>query len=303
MIQNNSIASAFTEVVPVPKIVPGLVVTGLAALIVMGGVKRITDVASKIVPFMAGGFILVTIIILILHAGEVPAMFAMIFRSAFTGHAAAGGAVGFTVQQAFRQGVARGLFSNDAGNGAAASMNASAVVRHPANQGMSAMLGTFITTIVICTCTGLAILLTGAMDSGKDGINLVQMAFGSTLGEVGKWIVLIAMILFGFTTLIADVFFGEASIRYLVKKNTEQCVLAYKIVALLVVVIGAVLALPTLWTFVDLCGALMILLNAIPLFKLFRCVRYVLRDYEKQLASGAKEPSWDRSTDILKVSK
>lgn len=303
MIQNNSIASAFVEVVPVPRIVPGLVVTAVAALIVMGGVKRITDVASKIVPFMAGGFIIITIVILVLHAGEIPAMFVTIVTSAFTGHAAAGGVIGFTVMQAFRQGVARGLFSNDAGNGAAASINASAIVKHPANQGMSAMLGTFITTIIICTCTGFAILLTGSLESGKDGINLVQTAFGSTLGEFGKWVVLIAMILFGFTTLIADVFFGEAALRYLVKRHTDRYVLVYKIAALVVVTIGSVLALPTLWSFVDLCGALMILINAIPLLALFRCVKYVLRDYEAQLAGGISEPVWDEKTDILAVSK
>lgn len=303
MIQNNSISAAFVEMVPDPKIVPGLVVVAVAAMIVMGGVKRITDVASAIVPFMAGAFIVVTVIILGLNIGEIPAMFVLIVKSAFTGHAAAGGVIGFTVQQAFRQGMARGLFSNDAGNGAAAVLNASAVVKHPVNQGMSAMLGTFITTIIICTCTGFAILLTGVMDTGKDGITLVQAAFGATFGDAGKWMVLIAMILFGFTTLIADLFCGEASIRYMVKKNTEVYVFGYKIVALIVVLIGAVLALPTLWAFVDVCGAVMILLNAVPLFRLFRCVKYVLRDYEKQLSEGAKEPIWDRNTDILNVSR
>ena len=165
MIQNNSIAAAFVEVVPIPRIVPGLVVTAVAALIVMGGVGRITDVASKVVPFMAGGFIFITIIILVLHAREIPTMFVTIVTSAFTGHAAAGGMIGYTVMRAFRQGVARGLFSNDAGNGAAANLNASAIVKHPMNQGMSAMLGTFITTIIICTCTGFAILLTGSLES------------------------------------------------------------------------------------------------------------------------------------------
>ena len=303
MIQNNSIAAAFVEVVPIPRIVPGLVVTAVAALIVMGGVKRITDVASKIVPFMAGGFILITIVILVLHVKEIPAMFVTIVTSAFTGHAAAGGVIGYTVMQAFRQGVARGLFSNDAGNGAAAGINASAVVKHPVNQGMSAMLGTFITTIIICTCTGFAILLTGSLESGKDGINLVQTVFGSTLGEFGKWVVLIAMILFGFTTLIADIFVGEASIRYLIKKHTDRYVLIYKIAALIVATIGSVLALPTLWSFVDLCGALMILINVIPLLALFRCVKYVLRDYEGQLAKGVKEPVWDEKPDVLEVSQ
>ncbi len=111
------------------------------------------------------------------------------------------------------------------------------------------------------------------------------------------------MILFGFTTLIADIFVGEVSIRYLIKKHTDRYVLIYKITALIIVASGSVLALPTLWTFVDLCGALMILINVIPLLGLFRCVKYVLRDYEGQLAKGVKEPVWDEKTDISEVVK
>ena len=227
MIQNNSISSAIVEIVDVPKIVPGIIVGLIAALIVMGGVKRITDTASAVVPFMAGAYILSTLIIIVLNIQAVPEMLFSIFKAAFTGQAAAGGAIGYTIQQAFRNGVARGLFSNDAGNGGAVPMHASAVVKHPGDQGLSAMLGTFITTIIICSCTGFAILLTGAIDSGKDGINLVQAAFSSTLGMTGKWIVLVAMVLFGFTTLIADIFYGESSLRFLVKKNTEQVVKGY----------------------------------------------------------------------------
>jgi len=303
MIQNNSISSAVVEVVPVPRIVPGLIVGAVAALIVMGGVKRITDTASVIVPFMAGAYILITIAIVALRIREVPAMLADIFASAFSGKAAAGGAVGYTVQQAFRNGVARGLFSNDAGNGGAAAMHASAVVRHPGDQGLAAMLGTFITTILICSCTGFSILLTGVIGTGRAGINLVQAAFASTLGNIGNWIVLLAMILFGFTTLIADIFYGEASIRYLFKRNTDRVVVVYKILALVVVVMGSVLSLPLLWTFVDLCGAFLVFFNLIPLIGLFDCVKYIMKDYDKQLAVEEKEPEWDDSVDILKAVK
>lgn len=300
MIQNNSIASAVVEIVAVPPIVPGIIVGLIAALIVMGGVKRITDTASAIVPFMAGAYIIITLIIIALNIQAVPPMLINIFKAAFTGQAAAGGAVGYTVQQAFRNGVARGLFSNDAGNGGAASMHASAVVRHPGDQGLSAMLGTFITTIIICSCTGFAILLTGAVDSGKDGINLVQAAFSSTLGIAGKWIVLIAMILFGFTTLIADVFYGEASLRFLVKRNTEQVVKVYKVLAILVIILGSVLSLPLLWTFVDLCAAWLVFFNVIPLVRLFRYVKYVMADYDRQLAER-KEPQWAGTEEAMKA--
>ncbi len=300
MIQNNSISSAIIEIVDVPKIVPGIIVGLIAALIVMGGVKRITDTASAIVPFMAGAYILSTLIIIVLNIQAVPEMLASIFKAAFTGQAAVGGAVGYTVQQAFRNGVARGLFSNDAGNGGAVPMHASAVVKHPGDQGLSAMLGTFITTIIICSCTGFAILLTGAVNSGKDGINLVQAAFSSTLGITGKWIVLIAMVLFGFTTLIADVFYGEASLRFLVKKNTEQVVKGYKVLAILVVILGSVLSLPLLWTFVDLCAAFLVFFNLIPLVGLFKYVKYVMNDYDKQLEEK-KEPQWGSTEEVIKL--
>ncbi len=300
MIQNNSIVSAIVEVADVPRIIPGIMVGLVAALIVMGGVKRITDTASAVVPFMAGAYIIFTLIIIILNIQSVPGMLADIFKAAFTGQAAAGGAVGYTVQQAFRNGVARGLFSNDAGNGAAASMHASAVVKHPGDQGLSAMLGTFITTIIICSCTGFAILLTGAVNSGKDGINLVQAAFSSTLGITGKWIVLIAMVLFGFTTLIADVFYGETSLRFLVKKNTDQVVKGYKVLAILVVILGSVLSLPLLWTFVDLCAAFLVFFNLIPLVGLFKYVKYVMNDYDKQLEEK-KEPQWGSTEEVIKL--
>ena len=303
MIQNNSISSAVVEVVKVPKIVPGVIVGGIAAMIVMGGVKRITDTASKVVPFMAGLYILITIAIVIMNASQIPVMLGEIFSAAFTGKAAVGGAAGYTVQQAFRNGVARGLFSNDAGNGASSAMHASAVVKHPADQGLSAMLGTFITTIIICSCTGFAILLTGATGSGKDGINLVQAAFASTLGNAGNWIVLAAMILFGFTTLIADVFYGEASIRYLFKKNTDQIVLGYKVLAIIIVVIGSVLSLPLLWTLVDLCAAFLVFFNLVPLYGLFGCVRNVLKNYDKQLSEGKSSPDWNEDADGAEMLK
>ena len=167
-----------------------------------------------------------------------------------------------------------------------------AVVRHPADQGLAAMLGTFITTIMICSCTGFAILLTGAMDSGKTGIGLVQTAFASTLGMAGKWIVLAAMFLFGFTTLIADVFYGEASLRFLCRDNTESVVRIYKIAAIIMVFIGSLVSLPTLWTFVDLCAAFLVIFNLFPLIGLFRYVRYTIKDYDRQL-SEHRTPEWE----------
>ena len=306
MLQNNSITSAVTGVVNISPWIPGIIVTIITAVIVLGGVKRITDAASLIVPFMAVGYILITIIIIITHLSEVPAMFGTIFKSAFTLEAAAGGAVGYTIKEAVRNGVARGLFSNDAGNGTAAAMHASAHVKHPANQGFSAMFGTFMTTIIICSCTGFAILLTGALESGQDGVNLVQAAFSSMLGQVGSYFVLLVTFLFCFTTLIADLFYGEVGVRYLFKgsaNGADKAVKVFQVIALILVTIGAALPLPVLWDLVDFCVAFLVFFNVYALLRLRKYVKYVLDDYLMQFNSGKSEPVWDESVDITEKCK
>lgn len=291
MIQNNSISSAVTNVIDIPIYVPGVIVTVLAAVIAFGGAKKITDTAALIVPFMAVFYILVTLFIVLTNITKIPDVFRMIFEYAFTGHAAAGGVAGFTVQQAFRQGIARGLFSNDAGNGCHSSMHATAVVDHPARQGFAAMLGTFLTTIVICSCTGFSILLTGVLSTDFTGINLVQEAFAESTGEIGRWIVLLAMFLFGFTTLIANIFYGEVSVRYLFKANQNVAVNVYKTIAIILIFIGAVISLDALWNMVDFFTAMLILVNAPSIIQLSGRVKKVLLDFEKQRAEG-KNPVW-----------
>ena len=306
MLQNNSIAAAFTGVFDISPWIPGVLVAFLAALIVLGGVKRITDAASYIVPFMAIGYILVTIVIIALNITHVPAMIATIFRSAFSVSAATGGVVGYSIQEAIRNGMARGLFSNDAGNGAAATMHGSAKVKHPATQGFSAMFGTFTTTIVICTCSGFAILLTGALDSGLDGVNLVQASFSQLLGSFGGYFVLFATFLFCFTTLIADIFAGEVGIRYLMrdsKGNVEPVVKAYQVIVLILVAIGAAVTLPVLWNLVDFFASFMVLLNVYALFRLFKYVKCVLNDYLSRLRAGESDPVWTQPEDIESLIK
>ena len=306
MLQNNSIAAAVTDVIPVSPWIPGTIVTILAAVIVLGGVKKITDAASLIVPFMAVAYVVITIVIILTHLSEVPGMFATIFKQAFNFEAAAGGVAGYTIKEAVRNGVARGLFSNDAGNGAAAGMHASAKVKHPANQGFSAMFGTFMTTIVICTCTGIAILLTGVIDTGLEGVNLVQAAFSTTLGVIGRYFILIVTFLFCFTTLIADMFYGEVGIRYLLKDkavDSNKAVRIFHILALIPVTIAAALPLPVIWNLIDFFVAFLVLFNVYALFRMLKYVRYVLNDYLKQIGSGREEPVWDENTDIKKLVK
>ena len=301
MLQNNSITASVTGLFNVSPWIPSIIVVIIAGIIIIGGVKRITDVASLIVPFSAVIYILITIFIIITHITQIPSMFAMIFKSAFSTEAAVGGVAGYTIKEAVRNGVARGLFSNDAGNGAAATMHASAIVKHPANQGFSAMFGTFLTTIIICSCSGFSILLTGALDSGKTGINLVQDAFHNILGSAGNYFVMVITFLFCFTTLIADLFYGEVGIRYLFKQNTSKINIAVKIfqiIALLLVAVGAVLPLPVIWDLVDFSVAFLVFFNVFALLRMIKYVKYIFNDYILQFRSGKKEPTWDESINI-----
>ncbi|AXL21794.1 alanine/glycine:cation symporter family protein [Megasphaera stantonii] len=300
MLQNNSIAASVIGVADIPAWLPGIIVTAVAAVIILGGVKRITDAASLIVTFMAVGYLAITVIIVVTHITEVPAMFETILQSAFSMEAAGGGAVGYTIKEAVRNGVARGLFSNDAGNGAAAFMHASAKVLHPANKGFSAMFGTFLTTIVICTCTGFAILLTGGLGTGQDGVNLVQFAFADILGAFGSYFVVLVTFLFCFTTLLADLFYGEVGIRYLFKGKGDSVngvVRGYQVLALILVMVGAVLPLTTLWNLVDFSVAFLVFFNVYTLLRMRKYVQYVLKDYTMQVAKG-KQPVWDYAVDI-----
>jgi alanine or glycine:cation symporter, AGCS family len=300
-IQTNSIASAFTGVVDINPLIPGVVVVILTGIVIVGGVKRLVDFSTLIVPFMALSFIALTFYIVITNITAVPAVFGLIIKSAFTGEAAAGGVIGATVMEAFRYGMARGLFSNDAGNGVAGTMHASADVKHPIEQSFLAMLGTFITTIIICSCTAFAMLLTDVLGTGKEGVNLLQEAFNVSMGTFGKWVVFGAMFLFGFTTLLADVFYGETNIRYVFKKNPKPVIWIYRIITAIVLTISSVVPLTVIWTSVDFLLAIIIFLNVIALFGLFKYVRYAFNNYVRQLKKGIVEPEWDKKIDITKV--
>lgn len=292
-IQTNSIAASFTGVVDVHPLIPGISVVILTAIVTVGGVKRLADFSAVIVPLMALGFIAITIYIVISNITAVPAIFGLIMKSAFSSTAVVGGAAGHTVTEAFRYGVARGLFSNDAGNGCAGYMHASANVKHPVEQSFLAMLGTFVTTGIICSCTAFALLMTDVLGTGKDGINLLQEAFHVALGPLGKWIVFGAMFLFGFTTLLADVFYGETNLRYMFKKHTQPAIWIYRIIAAVVLTISSVVPLSTIWASVDFLLAIIVFLNVIALFALFKYVRYAFKHFVHQLKEGSEEPKWD----------
>lgn len=293
--QTNSIAQALTGVSNINPIYIGIVITIIAAIVTIGGVKRLTDISSKIVPVMAGLYILAVLFILITNITKVPAMLADIFKGAFGIKQVFAGLGGYTIMQAFRFGVARGLFSNDAGNGIAGIMHASADVKHPAEQGFLGMFGTFVTTIIICTLTAFAIMLTGVLGNGSDGIVLVQDAFQSQLGNIGRWMIFFAMLMFGFTTLIADLFYGETNILLIFKDKNKIPLWIYRIIAFAMFIISTQLELDVVWGIIDVFVGIIVFINVISLFLLFKKVKEVMSDYERQKREGIEDPVWERS--------
>ena len=293
--QTNSIAQALTGVSNINPLYIGIVITIIAAIVTIGGVKRLTDISSKIVPLMAGLYILAVLIILITNITKVPTMFADIFKGAFGIKQAFAGLGGYTIMQAFRYGVARGLFSNDAGNGIAGIMHASADVKHPAEQGFLGMFGTFVTTIIICTLTAFAIMLTGVLGNGSDGIVLVQDAFQSQLGNIGRWMIFFAMLMFGFTTLIADLFYRETNIFLIFKDKNKIPLWIYRITAFAMFIISTQLELDVVWGIIDVFVGVIVFINVISLFLLFKKVKEVMNDYERQKREGIEDPVWERS--------
>lgn len=293
--QTNSIAQALTGVSSINPLYIGIVITIIAAMVTIGGVKRLTDISSKIVPVMAGLYILAVLFILITNITKVPTMLADIFKGAFGIKQAFAGLGGYTIMQAFRYGVARGLFSNDAGNGIAGIMHASADVKHPAEQGFLGMFGTFVTTIIICTLTAFAIMLTGVLGNGSDGIVLVQDAFQSQLGNIGRWMIFFAMLMFGFTTLIADLFYGETNILLIFKDKNKIPLWIYRIIAFAMFIISTQLELDVVWGIIDVFVGIIVFINVISLFLLFKKVKEVMNDYERQKREGIEDPVWERS--------
>ena len=296
MIQSNSIALATQGIVDIHPLVAGGGLVVLVALIIFGGLKRLAEVSSFLVPFMALAYIAIAIIVILLNIDKVPDMFALIMKQAFNFDSAAGGVAGHTIQQAFRYGIARGLFSNDAGNGTAPSMHATAIVKHPVNQGFAAMFGTFFTTIIVCSCTAFCILLTGALDGGNTGIQLTQEAFHLAVGGAGKYVVFAAMFLFGFTTLLADIYYGEVNIRWFV--NSRAVTQGYRILCCVLVAASAIIPVASLWEMVDFASAFMVFFNVIALLALSKYVVFALRDYERQKKDGIAQPEWDFDSDV-----
>jgi len=264
-VQANSVASVINDTFGVSTMVSGIVMLALTAAVILGGIQRIGAVAGKLVPFMAIAYIGCGLIVLILNIGEIPGAIAFIVKDAFTPTAATGGFAGASVWMAIRFGVARGVFSNEAGLGSAPIAHAAAETKGPVSQGVVAMLGTFIDTLIVCSITGLAIVITGSWTGGATGAALTSAAFEAALPGVGKYMVSIVLAIFAFTTILGWSFYSEKCVEYLLG---IKAIMPFRILWVLAIPLGASLDLGFVWLLADTLNAMMAIPNLIALLLL-----------------------------------
>ena len=279
MVQANSVTDGLGYIFPQIleyRLLLGVVMAILVGLVIIGGIKRIAKVASRIVPFMAIIYCGAALLILILNIEKIPSAFATIINLALNPYAAGGGAIGAAIQY----GVARGVFSNEAGLGSAPMAHAAARTSEPVREGLVAMLGPFIDTIIICTMTALVIVIMGAWGEARPealkGAALSAYAFEQALGKAGGWVVGFGLMFFAFSTIIAWSYYGDRSAEFLFG---ERAVLPYRIVYTVIVVIGAYIPLQLVWNFADIANILMAAPNLISLILLAGLVKKLSDEY------------------------
>ncbi len=277
MVQANSVADAVQAAFGMPATVTGLILAFSSALIILGGIKRIARVASALVPLMAFFYVAGGLIVLILFRQQIPAAVVSIFTSAFQGRAAAGGFAGATILGAWRYGIARGIFTNEAGLGSASIAHATARTPHPVNQGMWGIMEVFIDTHLICTLTALVLLTTGAWQTGLDGAAMAVEAFSRGLpGNLGQYMVSLGLVLFAFSTLLSWAYYGEKCLEYLLGGGAVR---PYRFLWIIFIFIGAISRLRVVWTFADILNGLMAFPNLIGLLGLSGMVYKITKDF------------------------
>ncbi|MFW5437596.1 alanine/glycine:cation symporter family protein [Paenibacillus apiarius] len=277
--QINAIVSSTQSSLGIPVAVTAGVVTLLVALVTIGGIKSISHVTTKVVPLMAIIYLISSGIVLIVYADQIPHAISLVFHSAFNATAAGGGFLGATVMMAIRNGIARGVFSNESGLGSAPIAAAAAKVKWPAEQGLVSMTGTFFDTIIICSLTGLTLIVTGVWNGGVDGAQMTQAAFDAAL-PYGSMILMICLVLFAFTTILGWNYYGERCIVYLFGVKS---ILPYRIVFIVLIGLGAFIKLEAIWLLSDIANGLMALPNLVALLGLSGVVAAETRLYLKHM--------------------
>jgi AGCS family alanine or glycine:cation symporter len=291
MVQANGIASAMHNAFGLDTWITGAVLVALTGAVVLGGIKRIGAVAEKLVPAMCIGYILCVGVVLVMFADRIPDALALVFHHAFNPTAATGGFVGASVMLALQKGVARGIFSNEAGLGTAGIAQAAGATRDPVFSGLIGMMGTFIDTLIVCTCTGLAILVTGVWDSGQTGAVLSASAFEAAMPGVGKYLLAVSLAVFAFTTILGWAYYSEKCWGFLVGTVCEK---PFRLLWTLAVFPGAVLSLDFAWLVADTLNALMAIPNLIALVLLTPVIVQLTRDHFERTAPLGVTPSAQR---------
>lgn len=285
-VQSNSIAASWNTAFGIPKIAMGIFVAVVSLFVFTGGMKRIAKVTELIVPIMAAFYIVGSLIVIFANVTAIPAAFHDIIVGAFKPAAVAGGAMGATLKLAVQKGVARGLFSNEAGMGSTPHAHAVAKVNHPVEQGFVAMIGVFIDTFVILNLTALVIITTGSRTSGFTGAELSQYAFSTLYGKFGEIFIAICMLFFAFSTIIGWYFFGEANIRYLFG---AKAVKIYSIIVCICVALGSLQEVELVWNMADCFNSMMVIPNAIALVALSGLVKKTHDDYYNNFLPNQKK--------------
>ncbi len=310
-VQANTITSAFHSSFGLNKVVIAIILSVITAVIIFGGIKRIAKASEIMVPIMAGAYILVALFIMITNITEVPAVFVLIFESAFGLQEAAGGALG----AAMMNGIKRGLFSNEAGMGSAPNAAATADVSHPVKQGLIQALGVFVDTLIICSSTAFIILLSGLYTSKQsDGIILTQQALETSIGSWAGIFLSIIVLLFAFSSIVGNYYYGESNIEFI--NNNKLFLNIYRIAVVAMVAFGSLASLSFVWSLADLFMGLMAIINLIAITILGKIAFSALADYTKQRKNG-KDPvfyvdsinglknveAWDKGTGSSSQSK
>jgi len=276
-VQSQAVAQAIHGTFGVPPLIVGVVTSTLAGIVILGGIKSIGRVTGVLVPFMIVLYLGGAAVVIGLNIEQVPEAFRLVFQGAFSGTAVAGGAIGYTVAQAMRFGIARGVFSNESGLGTGGIAAAAAQTNEPCRQALISMTQTFIDTLVVCTFTGIAIICTGAWNTGASGVAITQQAFNTGLpGEWGGAIVAVCLAFFAFSTMLGWSYYGEKSLEYLAGEVTT---IPYRIAFIVMIAVSAVAELDIVWLISDILNGLMALPNLIGLLLLSGVVLRETRSY------------------------
>ncbi len=284
-VQSNSIAAAFNTAFGMPQWIMGIILAVLALFVFLGGTGRIAKITELIVPIMAAFYIVGSLIVIIFNFKEIPYAFHAIVVGAFAPDAIVGGAAGATIKLALTKGVARGLFSNEAGMGSTPHAHAVAKVNHPVEQGFVAMIGVFIDTFVILNLTAFVIITTHSIPTGKTGAELSQYAFSTLYGKGGDIFIAICMFFFAFSTILGWYFFGQANIKYLFG---SKAVKIYSVIVAVCVFLGSLAEVELVWTMQDTFNSLMVIPNILALFALSGVIKKVHDDYFKNFKKKEK---------------